>query len=220
MGWGVRWAIPMTTETGLLSLVQWLSPAFPLGSFAYSNGMETAIASGAVHDAASLERWLVDIVSYGAGRSDAILLLEAMRGTPAIEQTAAALAPSRERWLETLAQGTAFVTTVNALSDSDWPPCALPVAVGRAATTLAVAPTQVVALYLHAFVSNLVSVAVRFVPLGQTDGQRVLAALHPVIETLSALVQTATLDDIASATFGADMAAFEHETLDVRLYKT
>lgn len=204
----------------LLTLTQWLSPAFPLGSFAYSHGLEAAIAAGDVGDAETLEHWMVVVLEEGAGATDATLLCRALEGDDDLPDVARALAASRERLHEAEAQGAAFVATVNAMTGEALAPMPLPVAVGMAARRLNLAPPQVAALYLHAFASNLVSVAVRFVPLGQTDGQRVLARLHPVILSVAERAAVTPLDEIGSAAFGADMAAMRHEDMDVRIFKT
>jgi urease accessory protein len=214
---------PYVSDADLLTLVQWLSPAFPVGGFAYSHGLEWVISEGQVRDAATLEDWLSDILAHGSGRSDAVLLTRTMdpaADLPLIAATARALAASKERWTETHDQGRAFTGAVNALTGNDFPSAALPVAVGRAARALSLPKERVAALYLHAFASNLVSAAVRFVPLGQTDGQRVLAALHPVIERVATEAAATALDAIASSVPGADLAAMHHETQPVRIFRT
>jgi urease accessory protein len=211
------------SDADLLTLVQWLSPAFPVGGFAYSHGLEWAISEGQVTDAATLQDWLSDILTHGSGRTDAVLLTRAMdpeADLALIAATARALAASKERWTETHDQGRAFTEAVNALTGNDFVPAALPVAVGRAARALTLPPERVAALYLHAFASNLVSAAVRFVPLGQTDGQRVLAALHPLMERTAVEAAATPLDAIASSVPGADLAAMHHETQDVRIFRT
>ena len=218
--WGTATGIPMA-KTGLLTLTQWLSPAFPVGSFAYSHGLEQAISDGDVADAAGLQAWLTDILTLGAGRADAILLCAALRGEDEADLAALAeaLAPSRERWQETRDQGAAFAAAVTATGHPvDSMP--FPVAVGVAARALSLEPAQVAQLYLHAFTSNLVSAAVRFVPLGQSAGQGVLSALHPVIANVADEAAQATTDDITSAVPRADLAAMRHETLEVRIFKT
>ncbi|MEQ3626941.1 MAG: urease accessory UreF family protein [Celeribacter sp.] len=216
-----------TTDPGaLLTLTQWLSPAFPLGSFAYSHGLEAEIAAGRVRDADSLRDWVAMVLQEGAGRADAILLAHALRagGDAAqlsdLADLAHALAPSRERWIETQAQGRALTLTVNAMTSAARPVMALPVALGAAAAGLGLAVPQVLALYLHSFAANLVQAGVRFVPLGQTEGQAALAALHPGIVTLAGQCADAPLDAIGTGAFGADLAAMEHEVLDVRIFKT
>lgn len=215
-------AIPMT-DSALLSLTQWLSPAFPVGGFAYSHGLEQAIAAGAVSDADALEAWLTDVLLRGSGRADAILLCAALDDAAdwtALDGLARALAPSRERLAETVEQGQAFTEATNALTGTAHPPAALPVAVGRAARTLGLAPAQVAALYLQSFTANLVAGAVRFIPLGQSAGQGVLQALHPKILQVAAEATATPVADITSGVPGADLAAMAHETMDVRVFKT
>ncbi|MBV0911491.1 urease accessory protein UreF [Anianabacter salinae] len=205
----------------LLTLTQWLSPAFPVGAYAYSHGLEAAVLAGDVTDAASLQEWLGDVLALGAGRADATLLSAAHRGEDcgALSDTARALCASRERWAETMDQGRAFAAAAMATGD-DIAAMPYPVAVGVAARRLSLATETVAALYLHGFTSTLVSAAVRFVPLGQSDGQGVLSRLHPVIEQVAAEAATAEVADIASAVFAADIAAMAHETLEVRIFRT
>ena len=207
----------------LLTLVQWLSPAFPTGGFAYSHGLEQAISTGQVADVPQLRQWLAEVLQFGAGRQDAILLVQALQDGAdhaALDDLARALQPSSERLSETLEQGTAFARTVAALTGRPLPARCLPVAVGEAAAPLELPAAQVAALYLHAFSSNLTSVAMRFMPLGQEAGQGVLASLHLVIDALSAQVTQLTLEDLGSSAMGADLSALAHETLDVRIFRT
>lgn len=211
------------TQTALLTLVQWLSPTFPTGGFAYSHGLETAIAERRIAGAEGLRHWLGDVLGFGAGRQDAILLVAALKpgaDHPALDQLARALQPSSERLIETIDQGTAFARTVCALTGRTLPARTLPVAVGEAAAPLGLTPACVTALYLHAFVSNLTAVAMRFMPLGQEAGQGVLARLHPIIADLATLAADSTLEDLGGAALGADLAAMRHETLETRIFRT
>lgn len=208
---------------GLLALVQWLSPAFPTGAYAYSHGLEAEIAAGRVSSAADLSEWLADVLTYGAGLQDAILLAHSLNPTAdldALAWLARALAPSAERLQETLEQGTAFARATSALTARALLARPLPIAVGQAAQSLGLPKCQVVALYLHAFTANIVSAAVRFVPLGQTEGQGVLAGLHPLIQSLAAKAAVASLDDITTSTLRADLAAMGHETMPTRIFRT
>ena len=207
------------SQADLLTLTQWLSPAFPLGSFAYSHGLEQAISDGIITDDTGLEAWLRVVLEHGSGAVDATLLCLAMKGED-VAPAARALASSRERLEETLAQGRAFVETINALYGDDLPVMPLPVAVGVAAQRLSLSRQQVAALYLHSFTSNLVSAAVRFVPLGQNAGQGVLSRLHGVIGAVADRAAEAEFKDIGNAALGSDMAAMRHETMDVRIFKT
>jgi urease accessory protein len=214
----------MAAATGAhLTLAQWLSPAFPLGAFAWSHGLETAIARGEVDGPESLARWLGHVLALGAGRTDAVLVAHALAAPEEagpLADLARALAPSAERLAETEAQGAAFARTVAGVAGRPVPEAPLPVAYGVAAADLDLAQELKIALYLHAFASNLVSVAVRFVPLGQTEGQAVLAGLHPPIAALAQAAGQTPLDAIGSAVFGADLGAMEHETQAVRLFRS
>lgn len=216
-------SVDPATLLGLLQLVQWLSPAFPTGAFAYSHGLEFEVSLGRVTSAADLADWLQDVLGFGAGWQDAVLLSQALERDADLSELAGlaqALAPSAERLLETMEQGTAFARATSALTGLDLPACALPVAVGQAARTLSLPKTQVIALYLHGFAANLVSAAVRFVPLGQTEGQGVLAGLHPLIQNLAAKAAVSTVDDLGSAALRADLASMRHETMPVRIFRT
>ncbi|NJS38252.1 MAG: urease accessory protein UreF [Rhodobacteraceae bacterium] len=137
-----------------------------------------------------------------------------------LDAVARAMAGTKERLSETVEQGAAFSRTVSALTGRDLAPCALPVAVGEAAAGLDLDAGEVVAIYLHAFAANLVACATRFAPLGQTEGQALLAGLHPVIHAVAAAAVTAEVEGIGTAAFGAEMAAMRHEELDVRIFKT
>lgn len=229
MVWAAPWGIAMTMTTtmpdapALLSLVQWLSPAFPTGAFAYSHGLEQAVALGDVASAEAFAAWLAAILDHGTGWNDAVLLACALRAGAdfaALDQTARALAGSAERLRETTEQGAAFALARGQMGQADAVAEALPVAVGRAARGLNLPAHTVIALYLHAFSSNLTSAAVRFVPLGQAAGQRVLAAQHARIAALAERAAGAGFDDLASGAFRAEWCAMAHETLDVRIFKT
>ncbi len=230
MAMDARWAtptIPMTTTIDAaharLTLLQWLSPAFPISAFAYSHGLETVIADGRISDRDSLADWLRALLIHGSGRTDGVLMALALRDAvplPELGDMARALAASRERWEETRDMGRAFLRTTEALGASPSGDLPYPVAFGLRARALGLPVTEVLAAYLHGFVANLVAVGVRFVPLGQSEGQAVLAEISADIAALSAELANADPDAIGSATFAADLAAMEHETLDVRLFKT
>ncbi len=221
MGMGAPMGTAMDSAA-LHKLTQWLSPTYPVGAFSYSHGLEWAISAGDIADAATLEAWLRDILTLGSGRNDAILLAHAYRtDSPAeIAELATALNPSAERLLETEAQGAAFAKTTRAIWPDDLPDMPYPVAVGTAARQHGLPLAETLSLYLHAFAANLVSAAVRFLPLGQTEGQAVLCALFPTIDTIATEALTATLDDLGGCAFRADMASMHHETLKTRIFRS
>lgn len=225
MGMGAHWAmitVIAMREDHLLTLTQWLSPAYPIGAFAWSHGLERAVARGDVVTPADLQNWLTSVVQNGAGRSDTILLCAAYTADDIapIAELAAALAPSRERKMETLQQGAAFAAVTREVWQIDVPDMAYPVAVGFAAkhAGLPVVPTAQV--WLQSFASNLVQAAQRLMPLGQTEGQRVLMGLMPVCQNIGEAASKAALGDIGSATFAVDTASMQHESQYSRMFRS
>lgn len=229
----------MTDEEGaaLYRLMTWLSPAFPVGAFSYSSGIEWAVETGDINDATSLRDWLTAMLADGSGFCDGVFLAQTHRAASArddatlrdIAELAAAFVPSRERQLETSTQGRAFIDIARAA----WPHDGLdavvaacggaivyPLAVGlvSAAHKIPLAPTM--HAFLHALVSNWISAGARLVPLGQTDSQRILAALEPVVVATARRALEASLDDLGSATFRADLASLRHETQYTRLFRS
>jgi urease accessory protein len=220
-----------------LPLLIWLSPAFPVGSFAYSHGLEWAFEAGDVRDAKGTEHWIGDLLNCGGPWSDAVLLACAHRATAAkeydalreIAELASALAPSKERKLETMAQGAAFMGAVKAAwsnkafdkalaTTSD--EVAYPVAIGIATATHNIPLRQTLESYLLAVASNLVSAAVRLIPLGQTDGTKIVANLMPLAREIAERAAGATLDDVGGAAIRSDIASMKHETQYTRLFRS
>lgn len=208
-----------------LTLAQWLSPAYPLGAFAYSHGLETLVARGLVQDADTLRGWLADLLEHGSGRSDAILI-RAGHAAPdpasldRLDATARAIQPSAERLAETRALGVAFVRTTRAIWPGTLPELTFPVALGWAARNAGLPVDLTVAMALQSFASGLVSAAVRLVPLGQTDGQAVLAALSPLCQRIAEDTRGLTPDDLGTAALAWDIASMQHETLQPRLFQS
>ncbi|MGD9805150.1 MAG: urease accessory protein UreF [Hyphomicrobiaceae bacterium] len=218
-------------------LIIWLSPSFPIGAFAYSHGLELAADRGWVRNCEQLTAWLADLVAIGSLRNDLILLANAWRAAvvadlAALKYTndlALALQPSAERRLEAVTQGNAFFSTLLAA----WPAdnlqavaqalgndVAYPVAVGAGTAAHGIPLQGVLHAFGIAFVSNLVSAAIRLSIVGQTDGQRAIAALMPAITETAAGAYTATLNDLGSATLRSDLASLAHETQYSRLFRS
>ena len=194
-----------TPAEHLLILQNWFSPAFPVGAFSYSGGLETAIARGDVHDRDSLTDWLTITVPYGTSFTDAVFLRAAMDGAD-VNDRCCALCGGAERYQETMELGAAF-TKVLAATDAIMLPAGLayPVAIGMAAGRLGLDTRMTLAAFLQAACLNQISVAVRAVPIGQIDGQTCLAALMPVIEQTVARALTTDIDAIGSFTPAADL---------------
>lgn len=216
-------AITTTTMTeAMQKLHAWLSPGYPVGAYAYSHGVEWAISSGLVRDGAALGRWIGDCLRIGAGRTDAILAAAAY-ADPASEEPsdlAAALAPSRERLTETADMGAAFSATTSAVWGPEYGAAPYPVAFGRFARAHAAPLLPALTLFLQAFAANLASAGVRLIPLGQTEGQRIVAALLPDCARVAEEAARSTLDDVGGAALLSDISAILHETQTVRLFRT
>jgi urease accessory protein len=224
-------------SVALYRLMAWLSPAYPVGAFSYSSGIEWAVEAGDITDADTLRQWLAVMLGDGGGFCDAVFFVHAHRAITAddapalraVAELAAALVPSKERFLETTAQGRAFVEATRAA----WPclalarleaawngPVALPVAVGVACAGHGIGCEIALPAFLHALAANWISAGVRLIPLGQTDGQRVLAALEETVAATAARALSTALDDIGSAAFRADLATMRHESQYTRLFRS
>ena len=215
----------MPTDAQILTLGQWLSPAYPIGAFTNSHGLEGAVAEGMVSSAEDLTRWLTDVLQAGAGRTDATFLAAAFQARSdtelsEIDTLCRALAPSRERLLELTAQGAAFCKITNAVWVTDLPDLTYPVAVGAAASRIGLPQTLTAGMYLQAFVSNLVAAAQRLLPVGQTSGQKILMNMAPEIRAIAQDTGDGDLARLSSTTFLADMAAMKHETQYSRIFRT
>ncbi len=214
----------------LLRLMAWMSPAFPVGGFSYSGGLEKAVEDGRVRDAAALRDWVETVLRFGSLWNDAVFLADAWRnGQDATELSdtvalARALAGSAERYRETVLLGDAFVAAAAA-----WPHPVLkilpdqapyPVAIGAVAAAHAVPLGQTIAAFLHAGVSQIVSAGIRLGVAGQKDGVAILAASEAVIAQVALEATQSTLDDLGGATIIADTAAMRHETQGTRLFRS
>ena len=218
-------------------LLLWLSPAFPVGAFAYSHGIEWAYEAGDVTDAASLAAWLADLARFGAPHLDAALFAHAFRAAAAadwpaldaVNELAVALAGSAERRLETTAQGAAFRLAARAawdcealarLSARDGEPLAYPVAVAAAAAGCGMALAHAAEAFVVGQFANLVSAATRLGIVGQTAGLKILVGILPELSTLAREAAGATLDDLGACALRSDIAAMRHETQYSRLFRS
>jgi urease accessory protein len=229
--------MPASEAAALYRLMTWLSPSFPVGAFAYSSGIEWAVEAGDIVDAASLRGWLASMLADGPGFCDGVFLAQTHRAASSGDDTtlagvaelASAFVPSRERQLETSAQGRAFIEIARAawnspsldrLISSCGGAIIYPVAVGLVSAAHAIPLVSTLHAFLHALTSNWISAGSRLVPLGQTDSQRVLAQLEPIVAATARRALAASLDDLGSATFRADLASMRHETQYTRLFRS
>ena len=220
----------MSDTASLQRLLTWLSPAFPIGSFAWSQGLETAIVDGRVKTGSQLKDWICGALTHGGLRTDTIILAHAHRGASdaallqELADLALALTAPNERQMETTLTGEAFGIAARA-----WPsdvytrlpqPCPYPVAVGAIASAHRIGLSETLIGYLTASAHAQVSVAVRLVPLGQTAGLQVMAGLEATVAALAAAAATASLDDIGGIAYAAEIAQMRHETIGTRVFRS
>jgi urease accessory protein len=221
-------------DAALYRLLSWFSPMFPIGAFSYSHGLETAVANGSVHDRHSLQGWIAAVLAHGVGRIDAGILREAhwaalaadIEALDAANRRGLAFRATAELALESTAQGEAFLATCRAA----WPDPRLDrwaagrvcyaAAVGAATGCAGISLGGALTAYLQAMAANLVSAGLRLGLVGQTDGQRILAALEPIIGAAAASALTRDASAFGGATFAVDLASIAHETQYTRLFRT
>jgi len=221
----------------LLRLMTWLSPSFPVGAFSYSHGLEYAVEAGLLRDLSSTLDYLTTLILDGSGRIDTDLFLaahgaETDEDLDRVIDLAAAWRGTQELALESSAQGTAFLVAVSAAWPDPWweewkarlkaigRQPAYAVAVAVAAKRAGIGAEPALAAYLHAFAANLVSAAVRLVPLGQTDGQRAMSALEAVVLAAVAAAPIRRIEDMGSSTPMLDWCSMSHETQYTRLFRS
>ena len=229
---------PMNTFDGasLYRLMAWLSPAYPTGAFGYSHGLEYGIEEGLVSDASGLQAWVTTVIEKGTGWIDCLLLAAAWRAASledlarliALAEIAAAWRGSAEMALESETQGRAFLATTRAA----WPhplldriaeeltAVPLPVAAGVATAVASIPLDFSIQAYLQSIGSNLVSAGVRLIPLGQTDGQRVISALWPTIGATVKRALTTEVENGGTAALIIDWCSMRHETQYTRLFRS
>jgi urease accessory protein len=230
----------LVSQVSLLRLQSWLSPAFPTGSYSYSHGIEWAVEAGHIHDRKSLVDWLEADLCYGSGRNEAIFFIEAWRSATdddcekllEIAELAAAFRSTSEFALETSQQAMACLATLRRvwpdprleslsvfLSEFRIAPV-LSVVLGARAAREKIPATLALPAFLQSYLANLVTAGVRLVPLGQTDGQLVIADLERAVLTVAAEAEQTTIHDLGSAAFMVDLASASHETQYTRLFRS
>jgi urease accessory protein len=213
----------MRTEASqLLMLFNWMSPTFPIGGFAYSHGLEQAIADG-LATPAELHSWVSDLLQNGSAWNDAILFSRCWHDEPAsLNELALALCGSAERFQETTQLGHNFsiaanVWLRNAATEGE---IAYPIAAGSICATSGIEQSHTLLAFLQGFCAAQISVAVRLIPLGQTKGLEVLRDLSSIIGAVAIRAAGATLEDLGTNCFIAEIAAMKHETLEPRIFRT
>ncbi len=225
---------PRPYDPWLYALLAWTSPAYPIGAYTYSHGIEYAVEIGAVKNRDTLSLWVGRIVSKGAGFLDAVLFAESWRAAGDAKRLddlaalATALRGTSEMALESSQQGASFLAATMAA----WPDAGLdafaarhegrsPLPIAFAIAASGRVPLEpALTAYLHGMAANLVSAGVRLVPLGQTDGQRALASLAPVVAATALRAISTPIDEAGSAAPMVDWTSMRHESQYTRLFRS
>ena len=208
-------------QNDMMILQNWFSPAFPIGAFSYSHGLETAIQEEVVTDRNSLFAWISYLLSHGSGRNDALFIKAAYEGVNGVNELCLALSGCKERYQEVLELGNAFTRIYNSSYDERLAEnLSYPVVIGMAAKKKKMNLELTTQSYLQAFATNLISVGIRIIPIGQQAGQDCLIDLYPVIQDVIKKNKFATIDDLGTSTFIADIMAIKHENAVPRIYRT
>lgn len=221
---------PTSGGAALLRLMAWLSPVFPVGGFSYCHGLERAVHDGLISSRDDLAGWLTTLAEVGSGWNDAVLFSESWRrardGGDLTELAALgeALAGSRERHMEAMLQGSAFLAAASA-----WPhpvlerlpvECPYCVAVGAVSGAHGIALQDALSAYLQAFSTNLLQAAIRLGVVGQVAATAIIAEFEPVALSVAARAARSRLDDLGSAAITSDIMAMRHETQHSRLFRS
>lgn len=234
-------------DTALYDLMSWMSPSWPIGAFAHSSGLEWAVEQGHVTDRASTTEWIATLIEHGSLHNDLVLFVHAWRAVRAgdgerlreVAELAAATQTGFERRLEATAQGAAFRRIALAaipprngegeefealLAPIDDEDLAYPIAAAALFAVHGVDLDQGLTAWLHGAAANLVSAAQRLVPLGQTDGQKVLRSLRETILTAverhRAVPEGDPFEALGGCTLLAEIGCMAHETQYTRLFRT
>lgn len=228
MAWAARMGMITAMRTELPSdeasavLAQWFSPAFPIGSFAYSHGLEAAIDAGQIKNGGDLHAWLSEVLRFGAGQVDAIFIQLAAQSNDVktLNQTARAYAPSKERLLEMDAQGAAFAGLLRDVWQIKIEDAAFAIVIGQGARALNLPVELTIRHALISFTANLIAAAQRLAPIGQSEGQKIHLSLAPIIAQIAKSAIGKTTRDISSTALMSDMYSMRHETQYSRIFRS
>lgn len=214
----------------LAKLLQLASPALPVGAYSYSGGLEAAIEAGVVHDAASAERWIGDVLEFSIARMEGPILSSLLSGFSGkdfakiekMNETFLASRESAELRAESVQMGYSLNRLCRDLELGEVPLAepSFPAAFAFAASAWQVDPQAALQAYLWSWLENQVMAAVKAIPLGQTDGQRILLSLGNGLEVLSKKVSTVKDEGTGNFTPGLAMLSAKHETQYSRLFRS
>jgi urease accessory protein len=216
----------------LLNLLQFASPALPIGGYSYSQGLEAALDCGAVHDADSGRAWIAGYLREVAANWDAPLFWRLLKAFEA--RDAASVALWSERFLasrdsaefraETVQMGYSLTRLIAELGVADvaslGSEVSLPTAFACAVDALGVPHDEALLAMLFSWVENQVLVCVKSVPLGQVAGQRMLLSLQGDIAQAAERAKMLGDDEMSNWSPGLSILSMRHEVQHGRIYRS
>ena len=224
----------------LWPLLQMSDQLFPTGAYTFSHALETYVEQGLVDDRASCQTLLENLCRHSLGPCDMVFCRQAFRDARDedlkalnnLDRLLAAFKVTRELRQESQHTGQAFLRASLALTPSPivrqffqqaqqgLTPGNHAVAFGLVASALKVPESSMVQGYLYNVTAGWVSAALRLIPLGQSDGQRLLHDLAPTLLSLPQTYGDLSPDEAWSSLFGLDLRSMQHERLYSRLFRS
>jgi urease accessory protein len=216
-----------------LRLLQLVSPSLPVGAYSYSQGLEAAIEDGVVRDASSAGAWIADVLHLSIGGVEAPVFLrladawsrEDFAAATSWNEYFVASRETAELRAETLQMGYSLrrllhdlALDVDALDRVE--PLSYPAAFTFAVTRWAIDPHEALAAYAFGWAENQVLAAIKAVPLGQTDGQRLLLRMSVEIEAMAQRARILGDDELGNFAPGLAIASSRHETQYTRIFRS
>jgi urease accessory protein len=203
----------------LAGLLQLASPTLPVGAYSYSQGLEAAVEAGIVRDAASAQRWIGDVLELSMARMEAPLLWRMMQGED-LDEMFLATRETAELLAETLQMGHSLAVLLKDLTAAAVAARSYPAVYAFAVRQWKIEPRAALVAYLWSWTENQVMAAIKSVPLGQTDGQRILLALGSRLEELATRAAAMEEHDLCNFAPGLAFLSSRHEKQYSRLFRS
>ncbi len=198
----------------------WFSSSFPIGSYAYSHGLEALIDNKKIKNKDDVKEFLDALLFYGTLRNDYIFLKSIYKGGE-INQLILASASSKERQIEMIDMGNSFRKIMKDSWELSLPENTSYIyCLAKAGIYFDIKFDDLIKFYLQSFISNLINVCVKHIPMSQKDGQSLNVIFINQIQDFLTLSDKLTLKDIGTTFFIGDIFAIKHENLDSRIYLT